>query len=1413
MNCPVHKTLLAAAISATLAAPALANPTGPKVTHGSASFAQPGPGQLHITNSPGTIINWQGFSIGANELTRFIQQNSGSAVLNRVVGGLPSDILGQLASNGRVFLINPNGLVIGNGAKIDTAGFIASTLNITDADFLAGRLNFAGGGGKIENRGYIRAGQGGEVVLLAPDIENSGVIESDGGKILLAAGREITLASLDLEGVQFKVQAPSDRVLNLGELIAHNGAVGVFAGTLTHSGAISATRASRGADGLVRLEAGDRAEIFGSIDASGTGDAPGGTITATAPTVALRGPRINASGPAGGGTVLVGGDYQGGGSLKRSQRTDVDAATTIRADATASGPGGKIVIWSDGDTSTHGLLTARGGPQGGDGGLIETSGKGTLDFSTPADVSAAKGRPGTWLLDPEDITIDDGRAASIETALNAGSSVAIRTSGSGTGEGNIEVNSSITKTEGGDAALSMEAHNRIDVNAPISSAAGRLDVSLSAGRAVNVNSTIRTNGGDFSTTLTGTATATTAASASSSTATSNSSTASTSAPSTGTGSPVSAAAPSSGTSSSPSASSNTPASTGATSTGNTTTASTAGTASAGGASSSSSTTQQTVALASNSAPPPATTTTATSGTSAPSTGSAGSSATTTAGGVAIATGTSSATSSGTSSSGSSGTNQTQTANTAGTSSPTTTSTTNTTAATSSEPAIRVNGEVTTSGGDIFVDSGPDGTTYIHGTLDASNRDAGGKGGSVTLLGDKVGLFDKAKVDASGDAGGGTVLIGGDRQGLNPEVRNASAVYVGAETSVKADALTNGDGGKIIVFADTAAQVYGKLSARGGSEGGNGGFIETSGLVTLILDTVPDVSAPKGKGGEWLIDPHYDLEITDNTTSVNTSGDPWFPTGSGAMLDVADIRSFFLTTTNGTLTVTTENAGGTESGNITWNGDMDTDGFGSGDTLNLIAGGNITFGDTTSFSGAIYDGDTDSPDSLNLNLTANGTVTFNAVNSEFSPDVSLDTGAGNVTSNAPVLFYNDGFGDPWYVGGNLTAPSVTVEEIIGDSLYVTGSVVAADVTLKQLGHLDVGGSLNVTNTLTIQDNAWLSGNGTGQTANFNWTGTNASQESELALALTTTGTASVSGPSGKLLSAEWINQGTATWTGGDILFDDGRIRNEGVFHAGTAAAPGNMTMVDNDGSDQVFENLGTFNSNPGSGNTLTVDVNVDFSNSGTLNLVSGTFAVPDLDMNSGGLTGNGTIDGNVTFTGTNAGFIAPGASPGTITIMGNLTLASNTTVNLDANGTGPGQYDVINVTGNIDFGGATASVGFSGGFAPAVGNIFPFITYGSNTGSTAFTALNSPAGYTLGQAYSPSYLVSVLGIPPPPPPPPGSTPPTGTGGPTLPTGGGPTPPFPDGPTNDLLVLWYQDIWTNNLIDDEWRPDLRRLGMCK
>ena len=157
-------------------------------------------------------------------------------------------------------------------------------------------------------------------------------------------------------------------------------------------------------------------------------------------------------------------------------------------------------------------------------------------------------------------------------------------------------------------------------------------------------------------------------------------------------------------------------------------------------------------------------------------------------------------------------------------------------------------------GIVGVSSGENGTTLLHGTIEASGNDLGQEGGEVHILGNRIGVLNEAKIDVSGHDGGGTVLIGGDYQGSNPDIRNASRTYISPETSIKADALKTGDGGDVIVWSEETTGFYGDISARGGAESGDGGFIEISGKKALDYNGFANVLSPAGKNGTVLFDP-------------------------------------------------------------------------------------------------------------------------------------------------------------------------------------------------------------------------------------------------------------------------------------------------------------------------------------------------------------------------------------------------------------------------------------------------------------------------------------------------------------------------------------------------------------------------------
>ena len=202
-------------------------PTDGAVSAGNASIVS-GAGTTTITQSSQNVaINWQSFSIGAAEAVRFVQPNSSSVALNRVLGSDPSNILGSLSANGKVFQVNPNGILFAKGASVNVGGLVASTRGISDSDFMAGNYNFTGtGNGTVVNQGTINA-DGGYVALLGASVSNEGVISARLGTVVLAAGNAFTLdmAGDGLLNVAVNQGAMNALVANGGLIQADGGQV------------------------------------------------------------------------------------------------------------------------------------------------------------------------------------------------------------------------------------------------------------------------------------------------------------------------------------------------------------------------------------------------------------------------------------------------------------------------------------------------------------------------------------------------------------------------------------------------------------------------------------------------------------------------------------------------------------------------------------------------------------------------------------------------------------------------------------------------------------------------------------------------------------------------------------------------------------------------------------------------------------------------------------------------------------------------------------------------------------------------------------------------------------------------------------------------------------------------------------
>ncbi|UMR30569.1 filamentous hemagglutinin N-terminal domain-containing protein [Massilia sp. MB5] len=518
----LQRTMLAAAIAAAFGA-AQANPTLPQVVAGQAAFSQDGK-TFSVRNAPNTIINWQSFSIAKDEITRFIQQGADSKVLNRIAGQDPSQILGALQSNGQVFLINPNGVLFGRDARIDVQGLVASSLAISNADFLAGKHSFSGapGAGKVENQGSIATPQGGRVFLIAPNVANSGIIASPQGEVVLAAGHSVQLVDSANPALHVVVSAPADQALNLGQVVAQGGRIGIYGALLGQRGTVNADSAVIGANGKIVLKASNTALLEAGSRTSATGAGQGGAIEVLGQRVGVMGDaRIDASGARGGGSVLLGGDYQGKTSAARDNalQSYVGKDAQVAADALETGDGGKIIVWADDSTRAYGKLSARGGKAGGKGGLVETSGHYLDVAGIRVDTRAAQGATGTWLLDPYDIEVKTGGTASVGdvAAFAAGAAGGVTqvdpaTLAATASNVLLQASNDLTITDALDLTtpgldIKAQAGNHINVNAALKTTAGRITLSANDAGApgsdpllgnLNINAPIDTRGGTLS---------------------------------------------------------------------------------------------------------------------------------------------------------------------------------------------------------------------------------------------------------------------------------------------------------------------------------------------------------------------------------------------------------------------------------------------------------------------------------------------------------------------------------------------------------------------------------------------------------------------------------------------------------------------------------------------------------------------------------------------------------------------------------------------------------------------------------------------------------------------------------------------------------------------------------------------------
>ncbi|MHB8911597.1 MAG: two-partner secretion domain-containing protein, partial [Lysobacter sp.] len=433
---------LSASLMLAIATTAHATPVGGVVTAGEATI-KTGVNTIITQSTSNVVINWQSFGIGTGQTVQFVQPGSSSVALNRVLGADPSVILGNLSSNGKVFLLNPNGILFGNGSSVNVGGLVASTMSITDANFMAGNYAFTGAGtGSIVNQGSINAADGGYVALMGRNVSNRGVISARLGSVALAAGEAVTL---DVAG---------DGMLNVS----------------VSQGAVNAL-AENG--GLIRADGG-RVLLTAQAAGSLLHTVVNNTGVIQAQTIENRN-----------GTILLLGDMQTG---------SVNVGGTLDASAPSGGNGGFVETSAAHVNVRDGVLVSTAAAQGKTGEwLIDP-----MDFiigSAPGNNISGATLSGQLVTN--NITISTAGAGTQNGDIFVNDAVSWTASGGPTtltlnADRNVDINAPITATNGN---LAVCCGQDVNVNAAITTTNG--SVLLSAGRDVNQRAAITVTDGNL----------------------------------------------------------------------------------------------------------------------------------------------------------------------------------------------------------------------------------------------------------------------------------------------------------------------------------------------------------------------------------------------------------------------------------------------------------------------------------------------------------------------------------------------------------------------------------------------------------------------------------------------------------------------------------------------------------------------------------------------------------------------------------------------------------------------------------------------------------------------------------------------------------------------------------------------------
>lgn len=479
--------------------PVYAAPNGANVVHGNVNISQSGSNTIINQNTDKAIINWNSFDVNKGESVLFNQNSSSSIILNRVTNGLPTNIFGNISANGNVFILNQAGVLVGNGASINTNSFLAGAANINDNDFIAGKYNFYGAQGKVINNGSIKVQDGGYAVLMGKNVENNGLISAKLGKIYLSSGEtfRMDMSGNDLIGVEVEKGITDAYISNTGHIQAEGGTIimtaknasDVIRQAVNNTGVIDASSISyKGGKVILGAENGQVIND-GEINVSSKSD-EGGSIELKAEHI------IN------NGLVYANGLNGGLINMLSSDLLKIGSSSIIQANSFGFGNGGNIKLISQKRAEAHKGALIEAGSIYGSGGFIELSGYDSVYAFGNFNTKSLYGVYGQFLLDPSNMFIgnysnladnennqvsSDGNTYIDITWLNNmlnTSNVSLQTL-QGNGLGDITLNAGVTLT--GTNGLTLDAANNISLLGNID---GLSALTLNAGGSITGNNNV-----------------------------------------------------------------------------------------------------------------------------------------------------------------------------------------------------------------------------------------------------------------------------------------------------------------------------------------------------------------------------------------------------------------------------------------------------------------------------------------------------------------------------------------------------------------------------------------------------------------------------------------------------------------------------------------------------------------------------------------------------------------------------------------------------------------------------------------------------------------------------------------------------------------------------------------------------------